>query len=113
MADRGKLIMKKRDALGHYANRLKTWPFSVIASAAKHAGLFSSLPLNALVQRTRKPRLRLRYLPVPARSAMRARLSLRLSTCSTSKMGGEVVRPVSAARKGWATPPSFAPASSA
>ena len=33
-------------------------------------------------------------------SAMRARLSSRPSTFSTSKMGGEVVRPVSAARKG-------------
>ena len=85
--------------------------FAILATT--NAGPFSSLPVSAPLQGTRKPRLRLRYLPVPARSAIRARLSLRPSTCSTSKMGGEVVRPVSAARKGWATPPSLAPASSA
>ena len=42
-------------------------------------------------------------------SAMRARLSALPSTISTSKMPGDVVRPVSAARNGCATAPSLAP----
>ncbi len=46
-------------------------------------------------------------------SSIRPRLSSRPSTVSTSKMPGEVVRPVSAARSGWAIEPSFAPVSSA
>ena len=41
--------------------------------------------------------------------AMRARLSSRPSTASTSKTPGEVLLPVSAARSGWATAPSFWP----
>ena len=49
----------------------------------------------------------------PAWSAIRPRLSSRPRTLSTSKMPGEVERPVSAARNGWATIPSFAPSSSA
>src|SRR5271163_736269 len=49
----------------------------------------------------------------PDWSASRARLSALPSTVSTSKMPGEVVRPVSAARNGCATAPSFAPRPSA
>ena len=44
-------------------------------------------------------------------SANRARLSLFPSTASTSKIPGEVVRPVSAARSGCATLPSLTPRS--
>src|SRR6185312_153538 len=40
-------------------------------------------------------------------SAMRARLSSRPSNASTSKIPGDVVRPVRAARNGWAILPSL------
>src|SRR6185436_17981424 len=46
-------------------------------------------------------------------SPSRARLSVLPSTASTSKMPGEVVRPVRAARSGCATAPSLTPARSA
>ena len=46
-------------------------------------------------------------------SCSRPRLSFFPSTASTSKIGGEVVRPVSAARSGCATLPSLSPLRSA
>src|SRR4051794_18189818 len=46
-------------------------------------------------------------------SAMRARLSSRPSNANTSKIPGDVVRPVSAARSGWASLPSLTPLPSA
>jgi len=49
----------------------------------------------------------------PAWSCSRPRLSLFPSTANTSKIGGEVVRPVSAARNGCATFPSLSPLRSA
>ena len=50
---------------------------------------------------------------VVAASARRARLSSRPSTAMTSKIGGEAVLPVSAARKGCAAWPNFSPCASA
>ena len=44
---------------------------------------------------------------------MRVNASSRPRTAATSKMGGEAVRPVNAARKGWAMSPSFKPSFSA
>ena len=44
---------------------------------------------------------------------MRARLSLLPSSANTSKIPGLVVRPVNAARSGWASFPSFTPSDSA
>src|SRR5262252_8574905 len=49
----------------------------------------------------------------PAWSCSRPRLSFFPSTANTSKIGGEVVRPVSAARNGCATFPSLSPLRSA
>src|SRR3982750_1761035 len=46
-------------------------------------------------------------------SAMRARLSSRPNSTSTSNIPGDVVRPVRAARSGWASLPSFTPVPSA
>ena len=54
-----------------------------------------------------------RHLIAPSRSsasAIRARLSSRPSSTSTSNIPGEVARPVSAARSGCATWPSLTPA---
>src|ERR1700716_862006 len=54
--------------------------------------------------------------PAPGYAALspsRARLSVFPSTTRTSKMPGEVARPVSAARSGWATAPSLTPSASA
>src|SRR5207237_4950343 len=42
-------------------------------------------------------------------SAIRARVSSRPSNAITSNIPGEVVRPVRAARRGWASLPSFTP----
>src|SRR5262249_4229391 len=52
-------------------------------------------------------------MPAAAWSCRRARLSLFPNTANTSKIGGEVLRPVSAARNGCATVPSLTPLRSA
>ena len=73
-----------------------------------------STPCRADVTGRRQRARRLGLLSaIVAWSAQRPRLSSRPSTASTSKMPGEVERPVAAARSGWAIVPSLAPCSSA